>query len=77
MIQSGSDSARAGANPCQDQAFPGTDIGTEPRPAGDIVWRVLRDLRRDVPELGDVRMDHPTAIGARCGISRADLHHPT
>src|SRR5438132_1103311 len=61
----GSDSASDGTNHRPDRAFPGPHIGTEPRAAGDIVWRVFRHLRRDAPDLGYGAVDDAAAIGAR------------
>src|SRR5262249_24353292 len=58
-----------------NQGFSGADIGAQPRTAREIVRRVCRHLRRNVPVSGSLALDHAANIGARGGISRSHFHY--
>jgi hypothetical protein len=45
-------SAANGPDIFGNQGVPGADIGEAARPARDVVWRVFRDLHRNVPVPG-------------------------
>src|SRR5205085_11983364 len=52
------------------------DLGAEPRAIGDILRRVYRHLRRDVPMSRNIALDEFAAMCGRRRVPCPHLHHP-